>query len=242
MRVEGMDCASCVGKIETALARMDGVSDARINFTAETLELTLASGGPTQLGHIEKTIKSLGFGVSDVRRHDGSAPAAPAAASTARHQRWWQTKKGKHVLGLGGLMGSAYAIAQFVPGYAEWIFAAAVIAGVLPFARKAFALAVSGSPFSIETLMVVASLGALVIGEAEEAAAVVFLFAIGELLESVAAGRARAGIKALASLVPKTAVLLDAAGGQREVPAASLRVSDRVLVRPNSRTFLSWFH
>jgi Cd2+/Zn2+-exporting ATPase len=131
--------------------------------------------------------------------------------------------------------GSAYAIAQFVPGYAEWIFAAAVIAGVLPFARKAFALAVSGSPFSIETLMVVASLGALVIGEAEEAAAVVFLFAIGELLESVAAGRARAGIKALASLVPKTAVLLDAAGGQREVPAASLRVSDRVLVRPGDR-------
>ncbi|EHJ6450951.1 cadmium-translocating P-type ATPase, partial [Escherichia coli] len=70
---------------------------------------------------------------------------------------------------------------------------------------------------------------------AEEAAAVVFLFAIGELLESVAAGRARAGIKALASLVPKTAVLLDAAGGQREVPAASLRVSDRVLVRPGDR-------
>lgn len=37
------------------------MSDARINFTAETLELTLASGGPTQLGHIEKTIKSLGY-------------------------------------------------------------------------------------------------------------------------------------------------------------------------------------
>ena len=47
-----------------------------------------------------------------------------------------------------------------------------------------------------------------------------------------AAYGARAGIKALASLVPKTAVLLDAAGGQREVPAASLRVSDRVLVLP----------
>ena len=85
--------------------------------------------------------------------------------------------------GLAALMGSAYAVAQFIPGYAEWIFAAAVIAGVLPFARKAFALAISGSPFSIETLMVVASLGALVIGEAEEAAAVVFLFAVGELLE-----------------------------------------------------------
>ena len=201
MHVEGMDCASCVGKIETALARMAGVSDARINFTAETLELTLASGSPTHIGDIEKTIKSLGFGVSDVRRLDGSSPAAPARVPSAITQRWWQTKKGKHVQGLAALMGSAYAVAQFIPGYAEWIFAAAVIAGVLPFARKAFALAISGSPFSIETLMVVASLGALVIGEAEEAAAVVFLFAVGELLESVAAGRARAGIKALASLV-----------------------------------------
>ena len=47
----------------------------------------------------------------------------------------------------------------------------------------------------------------------------IFLFAVGELLESVAAGRARAGIKALASLVPKTAVLLDPNGGQRSVPA-----------------------
>ena len=226
MHVEGMDCASCVGKIETALARMAGVSDARINFTAETLELTLASGSPTHIGDIEKTIKSLGFGVSDVRRLDGSSPAAPARVPSAITQRWWQTKKGKHVQGLAALMGSAYAVAQFIPGYAEWIFAAAVIAGVLPFARKAFALAISGSPFSIETLMVVASL---------EAAAVVFLFAVGELLESVAAGRARAGIKALASLVPKTAVLLDANGGQREVPAASLSVNDRVLVRPGDR-------
>src|SRR5690606_15810840 len=76
---------------------------------------------------------------------------------------------------------------------------------------------------------------ALFIGAAEEAAAVVFLFSVGELLESVAAGRARAGIRALASLVPKTAVLLDPQGGQREVSAASLRVNDHVLVRPGDR-------
>ena len=237
MRVEGMDCASCVGKIEVALARMPDVSDVRVNFTTETLELTLAAGAITKVADIEKTIKSLGFGVSNTRELSASADAAidVAPAPAMRHQRWWQTRKGKHVIGLGLLMGSAYAIAQFFPLYAEWIFAAAVVAGVIPFARKAFALATSGSPFSIETLMVVASIGALVIGEAEEAAAVVFLFAVGELLESVAAGRARAGIKALASLVPKTAVLLDPNGGQRSVPATSLRVSDLVLVRPGDR-------
>ncbi|MBM6394196.1 cadmium-translocating P-type ATPase [Ochrobactrum anthropi] len=237
MRVEGMDCASCVGKIEVALARMPDVSDVRGNFTTETLELTLAAGAITKVADIEKTIKSLGFGVSNTRELSASSDAAidVAPAPAMPNQRWWQTRKGKHVIGLGLLMGSAYAIAQFFPLYAEWIFAAAVVAGVIPFARKAFALATSGSPFSIETLMVVASIGALVIGEAEEAAAVVFLFAVGELLESVAAGRARAGIKALASLVPKTAVLLDPNGGQRSVPATSLRVSDLVLVRPGDR-------
>ena len=220
-----------------ALARMPDVSDVRVNFTTETLELTLGAGALTKVADIEKTIKSLGFGVSNTRELSASSDAAidvePAPAM--RNQRWWQTRKGKHVIGLGLLMGSAYVVAQFIPLYAEWIFAAAVIAGVIPFARKAFALATSGSPFSIETLMVVASIGALVIGEAEEAAAVVFLFAVGELLESVAAGRARAGIKALASLVPKTAVLLDSNDGQRTVPASALRVNDLVLVRPGDR-------
>ena len=38
-RVEGMDCASCVGKIETALGRLDGLSDVQVNFASETLIL-----------------------------------------------------------------------------------------------------------------------------------------------------------------------------------------------------------
>ncbi|MHC1550796.1 heavy metal translocating P-type ATPase [Phyllobacterium sp. K27] len=241
MRIEGMDCASCVGKIEVALARINDVSDVRVNFTTEMLQLTLATNSVTKVSDIEKMIKSLGFGVSETRQLSSSFDAGhdveleAATVPPMRNQSWWQTRKGRHVVALGLLMGSAYAIAQFIPLYAEWIFAAAVVAGVIPFARKAFALAVSGSPFSIETLMSVAAVGALVIGEAEEAAAVVFLFAVGELLESVAAGRARAGIKALASLVPKTAVLLDPNGGQRGIAAASLRVNDLVLVRPGDR-------
>jgi Cd2+/Zn2+-exporting ATPase len=144
-------------------------------------------------------------------------------------------KKGKHVVGLGILMGAAYIVAKSFPLEAEYIFVAAVMVGIIPFLKRAFALAISGSPFSIETLMVVASLGALLIDAAEEAAAVVFLFAVGELLESVAAGRARAGIKSLVSLVPKTAVLLDSTGGQRTVSASELALNDRVLIRPGDR-------
>jgi len=235
MQVEGMDCASCVSKIETALARMPGVSDIRLNFATEKLELTLAPDSTTQVGDIEKSIKSLGFGVSASTSSKTTPGVDGGNQPIAPPKRWWQTKKGKQVVGLGILMGVAYTMALFVPDYGSWVFAAAVIAGVFPFALKALSLAKAGSPFSIETLMSVAALGALVIGEAEEAAAVVFLFSVGELLESMAADHARAGIRALASLVPKTAVLLDAQDGQREVPAASLRVNDHVLVRPGDR-------
>ena len=231
--IEGMDCASCVGKIETALARMPDVSDIQLNFTTEKLTLTLAPNGSTQFSDVEKTIKRLGFGISATT--DQSIAANSSRQSATEQQRWWQSRKGKQVVGVGILMGVAYALSLLFPDYGMWAFAVAIIVGVFPFVRKALALAMTGTPFSIEMLMSVAAIGALIIGEPEEAAAVVFLFSVGELLESVAADRARAGIRALASLVPKTAILLDAQGGQRDVPADSLQIDDLVLVRPGDK-------
>ena len=231
--IEGMDCASCVGKIETALARMPDVSDIQLNFTTEKLTLTLAPNGSTQFSDVEKTIKRLGFGISAMTNQ--STASNSSRQSVIAQQRWWQSRKGKQVVGVGILMGVAYALSLLFPDYGMWAFAVAIIVGVFPFVRKALALAMTGTPFSIEMLMSVAAIGALIIGEPEEAAAVVFLFSVGELLESVAADRARAGIRALASLVPKTAILLDAQGGQRDVPADSLQIDDLVLVRPGDK-------
>src|SRR5690625_2388924 len=126
-QVEGMDCASCVAKIETALARMPGVSDIRLNFATERLELALSPSSTTQVGDIEKAIQSLGFGVSGDTSsnttsgsHDYDEPVVP-------QKRWWQTKKGKQVVGLGVLMGAAYVLALLVPQYGAWLFAAAVV-------------------------------------------------------------------------------------------------------------------
>ena len=232
-RIEGMDCPSCIGKIETALTRMPGVSDIKLNFTTQKLELTLAPDGATQFSDVKKTMQRLGFGISAIS--DESIAANSVNKFTAEDQRWWQTRKGKQVVGLGILMGVAYVLSLLFPEYGMWAFSAAVIIGVFPFARKAVALAMTGTPFSIEMLMSVAAIGALIIGEPEEAAAVVFLFSVGELLEGVAADRARAGIRALASLVPKTAILLDAQGGQRSVAADSLQIDDLVLVRPGDK-------
>ena len=122
----------------------------------------------------------------------------------------------------------------FAPRVGAWAFVAACLIGVAPIARRAIAAARSGQFFTIEGLMTVAAIGALFINAAEEAALVVFLFAVGEVLEGVAASKARNGIRALADLVPKTA-LLEENGTTREVAAASLQVGQSVLVRPGDR-------
>ena len=179
----------------------------------------------------------------DAPGHDhGGPPAARADAtpdhahgSPAREARWWQSAKGRLVIGTGLLLILAYAARLLLPGdIGRWAFVPACAIGVAPVARRALAALRLGQPFTIEALMTVAALGALFIGAAEEGAVVVFLFAVGEVLEGVAANRARASIRALTSLVPRTA-LLDENGRLREVSAAALRPGQIVLVRPGDR-------
>lgn len=147
---------------------------------------------------------------------------------------WYQTGKGRLVIATGLFLGAAYAAGLIWPGIGHWAFILACIVGVLPVAKRAFAAARAGIPFTIEMLMTIAAIGALFIGAAEEAALVVFLFAVGEVLEGVAADRARASIRALGDLVPKTAIV-EENGATRQVDAASLRIGQTVLVRPGDR-------
>ena len=151
-----------------------------------------------------------------------------------RGKRWFQTAKGRLVIFTALLLGAAWIIEYLAPEIGKWAFVAACLIGVAPVAQRAFAALRMGQPFTIESLMTIAAIGALFINAAEEAALVVFLFAVGEVLEGVAAGKARDGIRALANLVPKTAQLVTG-DTTREVPAASLNVGQTVLVRPGDR-------
>ena len=147
---------------------------------------------------------------------------------------WYQTNKGRLVLVTGACLAAAWLAHLAWPPLSYWAFVAACVIGVIPVARRAFAAAVAGMPFTIEMLMTIAAIGALFIGAAEEAALVVFLFAVGEVLEGVAADRARASIRALGDLVPKTAIV-EENGATRQVDASALVVGQTVLVRPGDR-------
>lgn len=169
--------------------------------------------------------------------HPGVSANAETTASLVQSSspaRWWQSRKGFLTIISGLALVAAYAVGKIFPDIANWAFVVAMFVGLVPIARRAFMAARSGTPFSIEMLMTIAAIGAVFIGAGEEAAAVVFLFLIGELLEGVAAGRARASIQGLADLVPKTA-LVERGGDTISVPADALAVGDIILVRPGDR-------
>ena len=244
-RVTGMDCGSCAAKLRGAVDILPGVQDVEVALMTERLRLRL-DHTQTSTAEVEKAVRGLGYGImpkdapqetATPHAHDHthaghSHGAAPAAEGD---MRWHQTSKGRMVLGTGALLGLAWGT-QLALGaeIAHWAFIAATLIGVAPIARKAVSMARARMPFTIEMLMTIAALGALVIGAAGEAALVVFLFTVGEMLEGVAAGKARDGIRALANLVPKTARLVE--GAQiREIPAAQLTIEQIVQVRPGDR-------
>lgn len=147
---------------------------------------------------------------------------------------WWRSGKGRLTIACALALAAAYGLGHLVPATEPWIFTLAMLVGLVPIARRSFAAATSGTPFSIEMLMTIAAVGAVFIGATEEAAMVVLLFLIGELLEGVAAGKARASIQSLTALVPKSAYL-EHDGRVDEVPAESLAAGSVILVRPGDR-------
>jgi Cd2+/Zn2+-exporting ATPase len=113
-------------------------------------------------------------------------------------------------------------------------FAIATLAGgmlVFPAAWKALL----ARRLDMNVLMTVAVAGAWIIGEHGEAAAVVFLFSLSELLESWAATRARRAVQALLELSPPTAIVIQADGTEREIAVAEVAIGTEIRIRSGSR-------
>jgi Cd2+/Zn2+-exporting ATPase len=228
-----MDCASCAQKIDTAVRRVEGVQDVSVSVGARTL--TVEHDGTPSPKAIERQVSSLGYGIENLALpEDGQAQGHTPSAEDVEDGPWWRSRKAQLTIGCGLALIVAYLAGQIVPEIDHWAFLLALAVGLIPIARRAISAALAGSPFSIETLMSIAAIGAVIIGETEEAAVVVLLFLVGELLEGMAAGRARASISNLTKLVPKTA-FLERGGATVEVSAETLGVDSIILVRPGDR-------
>ncbi|CAI1917815.1 Lead, cadmium, zinc and mercury-transporting ATPase [Serratia proteamaculans] len=218
-KVTGMDCPSCAKKIENAVTALPGVDNARVLFATEKLVVDAQSDISLR---IQDAVKQAGFTLLGTQTTQADLP------KTSRLGEFGP------LLLLTTLMIVSWALSMVNPELSRIAFIATTLVGLAPVATKAVRLIRSGTPFAIETLMSVAAIGALFIGATAEAAMVLLLFMVGEMLESYAANRARRGVKALMELVPEDALLLQ--GTQRKrVPVASLRPGDVIEIAPGGR-------
>ena len=216
--VEGMDCAACARKVETAVRQVPGVSQVQVLFATEKL-LVNAEGNVRP--QIESAVRAAGY-----QLRDENAPRAEEPTSWLRENL--------PLLTLVAMMALSWGLEQFSPPLGEIAFIATTLVGLWPVARQAIRLIKSGSWFAIETLMSVAAIGALFIGATAEAAMVLLLFLIGERLEGWAASRARQGVSALMALKPDTAIRVR--DGVRETVAQrDLRPGDVIEVAAGGR-------
>jgi Zn2+/Cd2+-exporting ATPase len=114
------------------------------------------------------------------------------------------------------------------------LYALATLAGGLLVFPAAFR-ALKKARLDINVLMTVAVIGAWFLGEQLEAASVVFLFALSELLESWASDRARRSVQSLLALSPETAHVLNPDGTETETPTAEIPTGSTILIRNGDR-------
>ena len=222
--VSGMDCPACARKIEKAISNIDGVIQAKVLFATE--KLVVKFNNESLADTIEQVSITTGFPLTEV----GSKK------EKQQPETFWQAhiQPNLQIIAIAAAMLFAALLKSSAPQLSEGLFIATCLLGLYPVAKKAVQLARSGTPFAIETLMSVAALGALYLGETAEAAMVLLLFLIGERLEAFASSRARSGVQALMALVPENATKI--INGERvEVAVSELVPGDVIEVSAGSR-------
>ncbi|TCV25079.1 zinc/cadmium/mercury/lead-transporting ATPase [Vibrio crassostreae] len=222
--VAGMDCPACARKIENAISNIDGVIQAKVLFATE--KLVVKFDNESLADTIEQVSIKTGFSLTEV----GSKK------EKQQPETFWQAhiQPNLQIIAIAAAMLFAALLKSTSPQLSEGLFTVTCLLGLYPVAKKAVQLARSGTPFAIETLMSVAALGALYLGETAEAAMVLLLFLIGERLEAFASSRARSGVQALMALVPENATKI--INGERvEVAVSELVPGDVIEVAAGSR-------
>ena len=226
-RVEGMDCADCAQTIQRAVSRLEGVTHVAVSFPAERM---LVEYQPDVVGleRIAGLVGRLGYAIEGTGQERTGLRA-------------WLTRERTTYLS-AALLGVALIVDLATSLTAVPFYAAAIVVGGLPLARSGVTALVATRRPDINLLMTIAAVGATAINAWLEAALVVVLFSIGELLEGRAVDRARRELAGLVSLTPDTARVRRRQGEgtlafveEVEVSVAEVFVGDLVVVRPGER-------
>ncbi len=248
LAVEGMTCASCVGRVEKALLRVPGVVAADVNLATETARVTAAGIAPADL---VQAVEDAGYTARPV------SPEAPAAVRDAAKEAAAR-RDARHVLlamalslplvlpmvlgpfGVDAMLPGwvQFALATPVQFWLGWRFYAAGWKAVRAGTGNMDLLVALGTSagWGLSTWMLLtAHPGHDPHLYYEASAVIISLVLLGKWLEARAKRQTTAAIRALMALRPERARLRRPDGTEAEVAADAVRVGDRVVVRPGER-------
>ncbi|WP_434598378.1 heavy metal translocating P-type ATPase [Pseudomonas sp. R4-83] len=227
-----MCCPSEQTMIEGKLARMSGVQKLEFNMMNRTLGVWHEL--PDTLG-IEAAVLSLGMHAEPLTA-ESKAPSANAAQTESQAKpvpksRWWP-------LALSGIAAAGAEVLHFTQSAPEWVIAVVALFAIAlcgPTTYKKGWVALKHLNLNINALMSIAVTGAVLIGQWPEAAMVMVLFTIAEMVEVKSLDRARNAIKGLLDLTPERATVRQSDGSWLEVDVKTVGVGALVRVRPGER-------
>jgi len=221
-RIDAMDCPTEQTLIQNKLGKLAGVQQLEFNLINRVLGVThdLPSTAP-----IIEAIKSLGMQAEPLEQ--GVEAPAPAPEK----KPWWP-------LALSGVGALAAEVIHFTNAAPTWVVAVIALvsipSGGLTTYKKGW-IALKNLNLNINALMSIAVTGAILIGQWPEAAMVMFLFTVAELIEAKSLDRARNAISGLMQMTPEQATVQRADGSWVEQDVKTIELGARVRVRPGER-------
>ena len=219
-KIEGMDCHEEVAILEHRLKGLTGLETFDADVVGQRLRIQYDAAKLTTSRIAEAVAQT---GMRAWLEHEEARPAVESV---------WRER----LVALSGVslaLGLALQVAGF-SGLWTWLpFATAVLLAGSQTAKRAWTSLVSRR-LDIHVLMMVAVVGAVALGEWAEAASVVFLFAVAQVLESRAMERARGAIRALMDLAPAEALVRRGAA-ELVLPIDTVRVGEIIVIRPGEK-------
>jgi len=224
--ITNMCCPTEENLIRIKLSGMPGIAGLDFNMVQRLLTLQHA---PEVLPTILAALKLLGLEAQVQEEESPETISVPAKPTN-----WWP-------MVISGMSATSAEAVHWWNGGFHWTVAAlallAILSGGLPTYKKGL-IALRNRNLNMNALMSLAVTGAILIGQWPEAAMVMFLFALAEIIEVKTMDRARNAIRGLMDLAPETATVRQPDGSWKEVPAKSIELGAIIRVRPGERIAL----
>lgn len=221
-RLEGLTCTNCAAKFEKNIQQIDTVQELQLNFGASKLTVT----GDVTIEQLEQAGAFDGIRVYE----ESYRPNAQEKRS------FWETRENRNTL-MSFLLLLTALVVEYGFTVPQPVVVGLYLAAILVGGWSLFKTGLTNLmhlEFDMKTLMTIAIIGAALIGEWQEGAVVVLLFALSEALESYSMDRARQSIRSLMDIAPNEAVI------RRENETITLdvndiQIGDIMLVKPGQK-------